>query len=89
MVPHNTTAQYCNTKEYDQGQVAALFAGAVYKKIDFSRIAMVKAFSNFDRPPPRMTAYQSRYFVGEAATAPGLHNSWKAITTMANDVITN
>jgi hypothetical protein len=36
-----------------------------------------------------MTAYQSRHFVGEAATAPGLYNSWKAVKAMANDVTTN
>lgn len=36
-----------------------------------------------------MTAYQSRYFVGEAATAPGLNNAWMVIKTVVDDVVEN
>ena len=50
---------------------------------------MIKAFSNFDRPPPQLTAYQSRFLVGEAATGPGLTNSWKTIVAVINDVVGN
>lgn len=48
----------CNTNEDDQGRVLGLMLGAVHRKIDFTCIAMIKAFSNFDRPPPQLTAYQ-------------------------------
>ncbi|KAH8692006.1 purine nucleoside permease-domain-containing protein [Talaromyces proteolyticus] len=82
-------ARPCNTNEDDQGRLLALFLGAVYKRIDFGRVAMIKAFSNFDRPPPQLTAYQSRFFVGEAATEPGLRNSWKTIEAVVDDVLEN
>jgi purine nucleoside permease len=85
----NGTGKYCHTNEDDQGRIAALLLGAVHKKVDFGRIAMVKAFSNFDRPAPGTTAYQSRFLIGESATTPGLQNAWKTIKIIANDITAN
>lgn len=50
---------------------------------------MIKAFSNFDRPPPHLTAYQSRFYVGEGTTEPGLRNSWRTIVAVVDDVLEN
>lgn len=80
-------AKPCNTNEDDQGRFVALVAGAKHGLLDFGRVSLIKAFSNFDRPPPQLTAYQSRYFVGEAATGPGLRNAWAVIMTAAKDVL--
>lgn len=80
-------ARPCNTNEDDQGRLLGLFLGAVHGKVDFGRVSMIKAFSNFDRPPPQLTAYQSRFFVGEAATEPGLRNSWKTVVAVVDDVL--
>lgn len=82
-------ARPCNTNEDDQGRLVGLFNGAVHGKVDFSRVSIIKAFSNFDRPPPHLTAYQSRFLVGEAATGPGLTNSWKTIEAVVSDVLEN
>lgn len=82
-------ARPCNTNQDDTGRLVALFLGAVHEKIDFGRVAIIKAFSNFDRPPPHLTAYQSRFSVGEGATEPGLRNSWKTIVAVVNDVLEN
>lgn len=80
-------ARPCHTNEDDQGRVAGLFLGAVHQKLDFARVSMIKAFSNFDRPPPQLTAYQSRFFVGEAATEPGLKNAWATIVAVVEDIM--
>ena len=79
-------ARPCHTNQDDQGRIAGLFLGAVHQKLDFSRVVMIKAFSNFDRPPPQLTAYQSRFFVGEAATEAGLRNAWNIIIAVADDI---
>lgn len=50
---------------------------------------MLKAFSNFDRPPPGLTAYQSRFEIGESATVPGLLNAWASIVAITTDVVKN
>ncbi|SCU82194.1 LAME_0C00100g1_1 [Lachancea meyersii CBS 8951] len=85
----NGQARYCNTNEDDQGRLLALFLGAVHHLIDFGRVSVIKAFSDYDRPPPQLTAYQSRFFVGEAATEPGLRNAWKTIEAVVDDVLGN
>jgi purine nucleoside permease len=82
-------ARPCNTNQDDQGRLVALFLGALHNRIDFGRVSMIKAFSNFDRPPPQLTAYQSRFYVGEGATEPGLRNSWKTIVAVVDDVLSN
>lgn len=80
-------AKPCNTNQDDQGRLLGLAGAAGAGLVDFSRVALIKAFSNFDRPPPQLSAYQSRYFVGEAATGPGLRNAWGIIRTVAEDVL--
>ena len=85
----NGQARPCNTNEDDQGRLLALFLGAVHNMVDFGRVSMVKAFSNFDRPPPQLSAYQSRFYVGEGATEPGLRNAWKTIMAIVDDVLEN
>lgn len=72
-------AKPCHTNEDDQGRLVGLFLGAVHKKINWDRVTMIKAFSKFHRPPPQLTAYQSRYFVGESATDAGLYRGVREI----------
>ena len=80
-------AKPCNTNEDDQGRLVALVGAAKHGLLDFGRVSMIKAFSNFDRPPPQLTAFQSRYEVGEGATVPGLTNSWNVIMTAVGDIL--
>jgi purine nucleoside permease len=80
-------AKPCNTNQDDQGRLLGLAGAAEAGLLDFSRVAMIKAFSNFDRPPPQLSAYQSRYYVGEAATGPGLRNAWSVIRGVVADVL--
>lgn len=82
-------AKPCNTNQDDQGRFVALIEGAKHKLLDFGRISHIKAFSNFDRPPPQLTAYQNRYSVREGATEPGLNNAWKVIGLAIDDILSN
>lgn len=82
-------AKPCNANQDDQGRFVALVNGAVHGRLDFGRVALIKAFSNFDRPPPPLTAFQSRYEVGEGATGPGLVNAWRVVGAAAADVVAN
>ncbi|CUS25190.1 LAQU0S32e00166g1_1 [Lachancea quebecensis] len=85
----NGQGRPCNTNEDDQGRLLALFLGAIHHTVDFGRVSIIKAFSNFDRPPPQLSAYQSRFYVGEGATEPGLRNAWKTIIAIVHDVLVN
>jgi purine nucleoside permease len=82
-------AKPCNSNQDDQRRFVALVHGAMHGRLDFGRVVLIKAFSNFDRPPPQLTAFQSRYQVGEGATGPGLNNAWGVIKLAAIDVIAN
>lgn len=82
-------AKPCNSNEDDMGRLLGLTGAASIGRYDFNRTVIVKALSNFDRPPPQLDAYQSRFFVGEAATEPGLVNAFKVITVAINDILDN
>lgn len=60
----NGKGSYSVTAQEDNGILAALLRGAVSKMADFSRIMILRAGCNFDRPPP----------TGEFPTMP-LHSS--------------
>lgn len=45
------SAVYGITAQEDNGTLAALFQGASQKKLDFSRIILMRTASNFDQPP--------------------------------------
>lgn len=60
----NSKAEYFATAQEDNGTLAALLRGAVMKKVDFSRVIILRTGCNFDRPPP----------TGEFPTMP-LHSS--------------
>ncbi|KUJ13148.1 purine nucleoside permease [Mollisia scopiformis] len=48
----NGKGSYYVTAQEDNGTLAALHRGAVSKKLDFSRIIILRTGCNFDRPPP-------------------------------------
>ncbi|KAJ6788083.1 hypothetical protein PWT90_02530 [Aphanocladium album] len=64
----NGTGEYCMSAQEDNAILEVLVRGAVDKLIDFSRVILMRAGSNFDRPPPGMSI---RDFMAEAATQPG------------------
>ncbi|KAJ5560336.1 hypothetical protein N7513_002735 [Penicillium frequentans] len=93
----NGTANYANTNNDDMGRTLALFFGALRKKLDFSRIAMVKSNSNYDRPPPGYSAYYNRYVIEEiiAEAEPdytdysNMYNAWTVLAVLVDDILEN
>ena len=47
---------YCTTQQEDNATLEALIRGAVRGVVDFSRVMILRAGSNFDRPCPEQTA---------------------------------
>jgi purine nucleoside permease len=52
----NGSAVYCTTQQEDNGTLNALMRGALAKRMDFSRIIIMRSASDFDRPPPAESA---------------------------------
>ncbi|KAK9311209.1 purine nucleoside permease [Lipomyces starkeyi] len=83
----NGTAVYCSTDEDDTGTMAGLFRGAMMKKVDFSRIVVMKGSSNFDRPPPGISAYENLLVVSQNGYESALINMFGVGSAFINDVV--
>lgn len=57
----NGQAVYCSTQQEDNAVLHALLRGAVFDLVDFSRIIVMRAASDFDRPPEGGSAADSLF----------------------------
>ncbi|KAF2719934.1 purine nucleoside permease [Polychaeton citri CBS 116435] len=85
----NGTAKYCSTNEDDTGTLAGLLRGAMLGKVDFSRIIIAKGSSDFDRPPPGVTAYQNLFEINQNGFAICLENLYKVSKVFIDDLLAN
>ena len=51
--------RYCTTQQGDNATIEALKRGAATGRLDFARVAVLRTASNFDRPHPSQSAYDS------------------------------
>ncbi|CCC05583.1 unnamed protein product [Sordaria macrospora k-hell] len=54
----NGTGEYCMSAQEDNAVLEVLVRGAIQGLVDFSRVLVIRTGSDFDRPPPNVTAYQ-------------------------------
>ncbi|KAF1736875.1 Purine nucleoside permease [Beauveria bassiana] len=64
----NGTGAYCMSAQEDNAILEVLVRGAADRLVDFSRIVLLRAGANFDRPPPGVPI---RDFMAEAAAQSG------------------
>ncbi|KAF7302273.1 Purine nucleoside permease protein [Mycena indigotica] len=55
----NGSGLYCSTQQEDNATLQALLRGALTKRVDFSRIIIMRTASDFDRQGPNQTAVDS------------------------------
>ncbi|KAF7325711.1 Purine nucleoside [Mycena kentingensis (nom. inval.)] len=73
----NGAGEYCTTQQEDNGTLNVLLRAAVAGIVDFSRIVVMRAGSDFDRPHPGQTGYDN--LVGPTpGFAPALSNLYLA-----------
>jgi len=73
----NGSAAYCMSSQEDNSVLESLIRAAVRNAVDFSRIILMRAASDFDRPPPSMSAFQN-LFVDPAGFIPAIENLYIA-----------
>ncbi|KAK4445525.1 purine nucleoside permease-domain-containing protein [Podospora aff. communis PSN243] len=54
----NGTGRYCMTAQEDSAALEVLVRMAVWRLVDFARVIVMRTGSNFDRPPPDVSAYE-------------------------------
>ncbi len=81
---------YCTTQQEDSATHNALTRAAAAGRLDISRVAVLRTASNFDRPYPGQTAYDSLMASttgGSGGFVPALRNLYAAGGPLVRDII--
>ncbi|KAF9264601.1 NUP-domain-containing protein [Marasmius fiardii PR-910] len=73
----NGTGDYCTTQQEDNATLEALLRGAVSGLVDFSRVIVMRAGSNFDRPFEGRSAAEG-LFANQGGFVPSVKNTYVA-----------
>ncbi|KAK8075637.1 purine nucleoside permease-domain-containing protein [Apiospora hydei] len=69
---------YCMTAQEDSAVLAVLLRAQLARRADLGRAIVMRAGSNFDRPPPSMTALDHLLLLGQNGFQLAINNTWKA-----------
>ncbi|KAK4177778.1 purine nucleoside permease [Triangularia setosa] len=83
----NGTGRYCMTAQEDNATLTALIKMAIYNVVDFSRIIIMRTGSNFDRPPPGVTAYEHLLVLQQNGFAVAIKNIYLAGIEIVNGIL--
>ncbi|CRL19437.1 Purine nucleoside permease [Penicillium camemberti] len=82
----NGTGVYCSSQQEDNATLESLLRADSAGLVDFSRIIIMRAGSDFDRPPPSETAAYHLLEASQSGTTPALENLYLAGVQIINDV---
>lgn len=74
----NGSATYCTTQQEDNAVLESFLRGHVARRLDFSRIIGMRTASDFDRPPPSMSAADNLFNGQNAGYNPAVLNIYLA-----------
>jgi len=85
----NGSGVYCATQQEDNAVLEALLRGDIAKKVDFSRIAIMRTASDFDRAPPNETEVYHLLCANQAGFDISISNIFIAGYPIVQDVLDN
>jgi purine nucleoside permease len=85
----NGSGQYCATQQEDNATLEALLRGQLAGKVDFTRVAVMRTASDFDRAPPDETEVFHLLYAQQQGFLPSIVNIFIAGSAIANDVLNN
>ena len=74
----NGTGLYCASAQEDSAMLEALLRGDIGGHVDFSRIIVMRTASDFDEPPPNLTAYQHLFWEKQGGVSIACDNLYQA-----------
>ncbi|KAK8133059.1 hypothetical protein PG999_001232 [Apiospora kogelbergensis] len=80
---------YCMTAQEDSAVLQVLLRAHIARRADFSRAIIMRAGSNFDRPPPSMTAFEHLLLLGQNGFALAVNNTWNAGSLIVSGILSN
>ncbi|KAK4182988.1 purine nucleoside permease [Podospora australis] len=89
----NGTGVYCMTAQEDNATLEVLLRMHVHQVVDFARVIVMRTGSNFDRPPPGVTAYEhllvlqqngfevaiKNIYMAGIEIVRGIHAEWRSV----------
>ncbi|KAF4340824.1 purine nucleoside [Fusarium beomiforme] len=85
----NGTGVYTTTAMEDAGTLNPLLRAAKLELVDFGRIILMRAASNFDRPPPGRTAAQHKFWTDEGSFESSLGNVRRCGLRIIQNILQN
>ena len=84
-----SSAHYCATQQEDNATLEALLRGALAAKLSFSRIAVMRTASDFDRAPPTESEVFHLLYADQEGFGPSIENIYIAGRAIVDDVLGN
>lgn len=83
----NGTGEYCMTAQEDNATLEVLLRAAIEGLVDFSRIIVMRTGSDFDRPPPGVSAYDHLLIMDQNGFEIAIENIYNAGVEIAKGVL--
>lgn len=85
----NGSGHYCATQQEDNASLEAFLRGAIAGLVDFSRIAVMRTASDFDRAPPDETEVFHLLYADQEGFLPAIENIFIAGNAVVQTVLEN
>jgi purine nucleoside permease len=85
----NGTGVYCTTAQEDNATLEAMLRAAMAKKVDYSRIIVMRTAADYDRPYVGQSAYQNLFFSGAQGFNLAVTNIYTAGIKVVSDIVEN
>ncbi|TVY28257.1 Purine nucleoside permease [Lachnellula hyalina] len=83
----NGSATYCMTAQEDNAILGAMVRGAKAKVMDFARVIVMRAGTNFDRPPPGIDCLDNLFSTSQGAFQSSLYNLFLAGSQVVDGIM--
>ncbi|TVY38522.1 Purine nucleoside permease [Lachnellula occidentalis] len=83
----NGSGTYCMTGQEDNAILGAMVRAAKAKLMDFARVIVMRAGSNFDRPPPGSVVFENLFYVTQGAFESCLLNLFSAGSLVVDGIV--
>lgn len=83
----NGSAIYCTTAQEDNATLEALLRSSQRNLTDFTRIIIMRTASDFDRPPPGISAVDNLLYIGDPGYPPSVRNIYRAGVKVVEGIV--
>ena len=83
----NGSAHYCATQQEDNAHLEVFLRGDLAGRVDYSRVAIMRTASDFDRAPPGETEVFHLLYADQEGIEPSVENIFIAGSAIVSDVL--